>query len=124
MKVDLWIHLLMEHLSRALITCRYANIVAKTYPANTPKTHFNKTLDACKFTRQLSGIFCLNHYLETLKKVPTLECYVCKKGYYEIQQRKFKILIVPVVFGKVKFSVKFSVLSKISVIITNFFHAK
>lgn len=100
----------------------YANIVAKTYSADDSKTLFNKTLDACKFTKQLSGNVLFKSILGDIEKNANFKVRCpFKKGYYEIRERKFKILIVPVIFGKVKFSVVFSVLSKISGVVTKIF---
>lgn len=102
----------------------YANIVAKTYSADASKTLFNKTLDACKFTKQLSGNVLFKSILGDIEKNANFKIRCpFKKAYYEIRERKFKILIVPVIFGKVKFSVIFSVGSKISGVMTKLFDA-
>ena len=102
----------------------YANIVAKTYSSDTSKTLFNKTLDACKFTKQLSGNVLFKSILGDIEKNANFKVRCpFKKGYYEIRQRKFQILVVPVIFGKVKFGVIFSVMSKVSGIITKLFYA-
>lgn len=101
----------------------YANIVAKN-SEDTSKTLFNKTLDACKFTKQMSGNVLFKSILGDIEKNANFKVRCpFKKGYYEIRQRKFQILIVPVIFGKVKFAVVFSVHSKISGIMTKVFYA-